>query len=132
MHIWNLIIKPRMAQIGAVNIANGSGIIHCQRRAERMGGTDGRRDGGGEGRWGVKFDYSAHTMARCLMIPLHLGKRHRADLRRRVTQVWPSVRREIIRPPPALPYAILISNTLIFPAQIFSMNIPGCSLFVGR
>lgn len=22
---------------------------------------------------GVKFDYSAHTMAGCLMIPLHLG-----------------------------------------------------------
>lgn len=38
-----LIIKARMAQIGAVNIANGSGIIHCQRRVERMGvgGEDG-------------------------------------------------------------------------------------------
>lgn len=27
------------------------------------------KNGGG----GVKFDYSAHTMAGCLMIPLHLG-----------------------------------------------------------
>lgn len=86
------------------------------------------------GRRRVKFDYSAHTMARRLMIPLHLGKRRSADLRRsrRVTQVWPSVRREIIRPPSSLPpTTILISNTLIFPAQISSMNIPGCSLFVG-
>lgn len=70
-----------MAQIGAVNIANGSGIIHCQRRAERMGGTDGGMVGWGM-MGGVKFDYSAHTMARCLMIPLHLGKRCCADLRR--------------------------------------------------
>lgn len=38
-----------MAQIGAVNIANGSGIIHCQRRAERMGGTDGGMEGWGGG-----------------------------------------------------------------------------------
>lgn len=39
-----------MAQIGAVNIANGSGIIHCQRRAERMGGTEGGGGGSvGEG-----------------------------------------------------------------------------------
>lgn len=30
-------------------------------------------ENGGVGGWGVKFDYSAHTMACCLMIPLHLG-----------------------------------------------------------
>lgn len=33
-----LIVKPWMAQIGAVNIANGSGIIHCQRGGEEWGG----------------------------------------------------------------------------------------------
>lgn len=46
-----------MGQIAAVNIANGSGIIHCQRGwVEEEGGVreENRR---------VKFDYSAHTMA---------------------------------------------------------------------
>lgn len=52
-----------MAQIGAVNIANGSRIIHCQCWGKEWRGVCG----------GVKFDYSAHTMAGCLMIPLHLG-----------------------------------------------------------
>lgn len=57
-----LIIKAWMAQIGAVNIANGSRIIHCQCCGKEWRGVGG-----------VKFDYSAHTMAGCLMIPLHLG-----------------------------------------------------------
>lgn len=56
-----------MGQIAAVNIANGSGIIHCQRGwVEGRGGVG--REGGGDGGEGqnrrVKFDYSAHTMAR--------------------------------------------------------------------
>lgn len=63
-----LIIKAWMAQIGAVNIANGSRIIHCQCCGKEWDGG-----GGGGGTEGVKFDYSAHTMAGCLMIPLHLG-----------------------------------------------------------
>lgn len=60
----SLIIKAWMAQIGAVNIANGSRIIHCQCCGKEW-----------KWRWegGVKFDYSAHTMACRLMIPLHLG-----------------------------------------------------------
>lgn len=33
----------------------------------------GKNGGGLGGGGGVKFDYSAHTMAGCLMIPLHLG-----------------------------------------------------------
>lgn len=31
------------------------------------------KNGSGGGGGGVKFDYSAHTMASRLMIPLHLG-----------------------------------------------------------
>lgn len=53
-------------QIGAVNIANGSRIIHCQCCGKEWEGRE-------EEEGGVKFDYSAHTMAGCLMIPLHLG-----------------------------------------------------------
>lgn len=62
-----LIIKAWMAQIGAVNIANGSGIIHCQCCGKEW-------EWWWWWWWGeVEFDYSAHTMAGCLMIPLHLG-----------------------------------------------------------
>lgn len=61
-----LIIKAWMAQIGAVNIANGSRIIHCQCCGKEWVGE-------WVGRWWGEFDYSAHTMAGCLMIPLHLG-----------------------------------------------------------
>lgn len=36
-------------------------------------GKNGSGGGGGGGGRGGKFDYSAHTMACRLMIPLHLG-----------------------------------------------------------
>lgn len=47
-----LIIKAWMAQIGAVNIANGSGIIHCQCCGKEWDGGGG---GGGRGWRGLSL-----------------------------------------------------------------------------
>lgn len=83
MHIFfppALIKTARMAPIGAVNIANGCGIIH---RQPGLGRERKRR--------GEVWLFSSHNRRRSLMISLRLGS-SAVSTSVRVTRVWPSVR----------------------------------------